>query len=216
MPPTKRPRDDGAATPNPSAAATSPVPLAELSEDFQRLAAACVMVAPRSYCPHSGFTVGAALLHPDGTITTGCNWENCTFQATCAERCAIVAANAQGQRLVTAVAVFGASTIPGVEAYDDMICAPCGLCRQMLLEVSQLSRCDMDVVMVTNNKAKAQVVKLSTLLPMSFGPINIMTPESFNKWRKPLPVAQSPLKPHNGVSLSQGGSPKKSQPQHKK
>ena len=33
-----------------------------------------------SYCPYSGFAVGAALLCEDGTVFTGCNVENAAFR----------------------------------------------------------------------------------------------------------------------------------------
>ena len=44
----------------------------------------------QSYCPYSGFAVGAALLCGDGTVFRGCNIENAAYPATnCAERTAM-------------------------------------------------------------------------------------------------------------------------------
>jgi cytidine deaminase len=104
-------------------------------------------------------------------VTPGCNWENCTYQSTCAERCAIVAANAKGQRQSTAVAIVGYSGKAGVAPAADQLCAPCGLCRQMLNEVNQLTgKAPMDIILVAGDKKRAAVVPLSTLLPESFGP----------------------------------------------
>ena len=41
----------------------------------------------QSYCPYSGFAVGAALLCGDGTVFRGCHIENAAYPATnCAER----------------------------------------------------------------------------------------------------------------------------------
>ena len=144
--------------------------VSQLSPTFQAAAAAAIATAANSYCPYSNFTVGAALVHPDDSITAGCNWENCTFQGTCAERCAIVAANAAGRRIVTAVAVYGNARDATIDAADRTLTTPCGLCRQMLTEVAQLSRHDMDVILVSRGQKFVKIIKLSTLLPSAFGP----------------------------------------------
>jgi cytidine deaminase len=148
-------------------------PLSKFSADYQRLAAAALEAQTNGYAPYSNYLVGAALLHMDGSITPGCNWENCIYQGSCAERCAILAANAAGKRRATAVAVFGASALPQVKAKPDALVTPCGLCRQMLTEVSHLSCVDLDVLLVAANRTDGKVVKLSSLLPSSFGPTDI-------------------------------------------
>ena len=54
----------------------------------------------QSYCPYSGFAVGAALLCGDGTIFRGCNIENAAYPATnCAERTAMFKAVSEGNGL---------------------------------------------------------------------------------------------------------------------
>ena len=53
----------------------------------------------QSYCPYSGFAVGAALLCGDGTIFRGCNIENAAYPVTnCAERTAMFKAVSEGKR----------------------------------------------------------------------------------------------------------------------
>eukprot|EP00672_Neobodo_designis_P016581 CAMPEP_0174829466 /NCGR_PEP_ID=MMETSP1114-20130205/1946_1 /TAXON_ID=312471 /ORGANISM="Neobodo designis, Strain CCAP 1951/1" /LENGTH=217 /DNA_ID=CAMNT_0016063215 /DNA_START=43 /DNA_END=696 /DNA_ORIENTATION=- len=154
--------------------------VSKLSKHYQSAARAAVQVSKNSYCPYSGFSVGAALIHPDGTITAGCNWENCTYQATCAERCAIVKANSVGERAAVAVAVYGKVLDAAADPNDDSVVSPCGLCRQQLNEVAQLAGVDMDVIMVARNTTSAQVVKLSSLLPIDFGPSEFGV--SLDKW----------------------------------
>ncbi len=79
-----------------------------------------------AYAPYSRFLVGAALVCEDGAVFTGCNVENASYGLTvCAERVALCAAVAAGQRRFSAVAVVG--TGPGPTA-------PCGMCRQTIAE----------------------------------------------------------------------------------
>lgn len=103
----------------------------------------------------SGFRVGAALLARDGTITRGCNIENCTYGLTvCAERVALFTALASGSREFTAVAVVTQSPEPS---------SPCGACRQVLWEFCG----DILVVLATVDGA-ARETTLSTLFPDPF------------------------------------------------
>jgi len=80
-----------------------------------------------AYVPYSHFPVGAALLTHDGRIVTGCNVENASYGLTnCAERVAIQKAVSEGVHGYRAIAVVGPQ--------DDLDCAPCGACRQVLYE----------------------------------------------------------------------------------
>ena len=79
-----------------------------------------------SYSPYSGFRVGAALLGKNGKVYQGCNIENAAYTPTnCAERTAVFNAVSQGVREFEAIAVVGDG--------EDCL-APCGVCRQVLME----------------------------------------------------------------------------------
>ena len=116
-----------------------------------------------SYCPYSHFSVGAALLCGDGTVYTGCNIENGAFSPTCcAERTAVFKAVSEGKREFCAIAVCGGKESVNTTA----LCAPCGVCRQVLSEF-----CDADSfdVVLEDKSEKLIVKKLSHYLPDSFG-----------------------------------------------
>lgn len=151
------------------------LPLTKFPAAVQAVAKAAVEAHTHAYQPYSNFSVGAALLHMDDSFTKGCNYENCTFQSCCAERCAIVSANMQGKRTAKAVAVYGRSALPHVNAPADALCTPCGLCRQLLVEVADLSRNydSFEVILVSNDQEHAKVVRLADLIPEKFGPADI-------------------------------------------
>ena len=113
-----------------------------------------------SYSPYSGFRVGAALVGKSGKVYTGCNVENAGYSPTnCAERTAVFKAVSEGEREFTAIAVVGGKC----EEIAPM-CAPCGVCRQVLAEF-----CDKDFRVVLGTPDNVQVFTLAELLPLSFG-----------------------------------------------
>jgi cytidine deaminase len=78
--------------------------------------------AAGAYAPYSKFNVGAAVLTRDGRVITGVNVENASYPlGMCAERCALSRAVAEGIR-------------PGDVEAVAVTAAPCGGCRQWLLE----------------------------------------------------------------------------------
>lgn len=85
----------------------------------------------QAYTPYSGFRVGAALLTRSGTVYLGCNIENASYGPTnCAERTAFFKAVSEGEREFEAIAIVGG---PG-EGRTGEMCAPCGVCRQVMTE----------------------------------------------------------------------------------
>ncbi|GLC78821.1 cytidine deaminase [Lacrimispora brassicae] len=117
----------------------------------------------RAYTPYSGFKVGAALLSADGTLYQGCNIENAAYTpSNCAERTAFFKAVSQGVREFKAICIVG-----GREGIPTGITAPCGVCRQVMMEF-----CDPETfqIILAAGKEEYKVFSLKELLPMGFGP----------------------------------------------
>ncbi|WP_339292836.1 cytidine deaminase [Paenibacillus sp. FSL W8-0187] len=114
----------------------------------------------RAYIPYSAFGVGAALLDSHGEVHLGCNVENAAYGPTnCAERTALFRAIADGHEAGSfqAIAIIADTEGP---------CTPCGVCRQVLVE---LCKPDMKVIM-GNMKGDIKETTVSELLPGAFGP----------------------------------------------
>ncbi len=117
----------------------------------------------KAYVPYSGFRVGAALLTKDGKVYTGCNIENAAYGPTnCAERTAFFKAVSEGDLEFEAIAVVGGD--------GNGLCAPCGVCRQVMAEF-----CDPEEFKVILGKkdGDAEILTLKELLPLSFGKKNL-------------------------------------------
>lgn len=94
--------------------------------DWERLRDEAWRVAARAYAPYSGLHVGAAGLTADGRVLAACNVENASYGlALCAECGLVSMLRAAGAAALVAVCVV---------AGDGRPLAPCGRCRQLLLE----------------------------------------------------------------------------------
>ncbi len=111
-----------------------------------------------AYAVYSGYTVGAAVLAESGEIYGGCNVENASYGLTmCAERNAVFAAVAAGERKLCAVLIVGPPD--GEKPY------PCGACRQVLAEFAEEPGMP---VLVAAPDGTCEEYRLDELLPYSF------------------------------------------------
>ncbi len=138
--------------------------------DDQKLLEYALRARKKAYTPYSHFAVGAALLTKAGVVYEGCNIENAAFTPTnCAERTAFFKAVSSGERAFAAIAIAG-----GEEGKEPTkLCAPCGVCRQVMAEFCDGS---FSIILGTKDGVK-RVYQLSELLPERFGPGNLQKGE---------------------------------------
>jgi cytidine deaminase len=124
---------------------------------LRRLEKSAKAAAAKAYAPYSKFRVGSAVLGRTGKVYSGCNVENASYGlCNCAERSAVFAAVAAGERTIRAVAVYTPTPLPT---------APCGACRQVIHEFGP----DSVVICLCDGKSRIET-RLSALLPAAFGP----------------------------------------------
>lgn len=135
------------------------------------LIAAARAAATHAYAPYSNYGVGAAVLLADGSIITGCNFENASYGLTlCAETVALATANAQGRlKDVRAIAVVGGKLSAGKIIGHDPV-RPCGRCRQVINEAAGVSGHDTRIYCGAAEGEDVEQHQISALLPFAFGP----------------------------------------------
>ncbi len=138
---------------------------AELSIEDRELVEMAKEMTQTSYSPYSHFQVGAALRLRDGQIFKGSNQENAAFPVgLCAERTAFFAASANAPEVPPVCIAIAAQT--GGQFLETPI-APCGSCRQALLEAEVRFKQPIRVLLYgRKNIYIAQQVR--DLLPLTF------------------------------------------------
>lgn len=132
----------------------------------KELIAQAIAAMDKSYVPYSHFHVGAALSTTDGKIYQGCNIENASYTPTnCAERTAFFRAIFDGEKNFDKICVVG-----GLHANLTDFCAPCGVCRQVMMEFCDYHNFE---VILAKSLDEYKVYKLSEILPEGFGPSNL-------------------------------------------
>ncbi|MDE6462860.1 MAG: cytidine deaminase [Muribaculaceae bacterium] len=120
----------------------------------------------RSYCPYSNFHVGAAIALDNGVTVCGANQENVAYPSgTCAERSAAFYAHAQypdARFRAIAIAARGTDGNP-----VETPVAPCGACRQALLEYEMLAGAPVKVLLCGAD-CIYRLPSVSSILPLAF------------------------------------------------
>lgn len=133
----------------------------------EELVALAREAALKAYAPYSRFQVGCAIESVDGEVVTGANLENACYRlGICAEQSALTAAqHAFGLDKVARIAVAGGT--------GDMVCTPCGGCRQAIYEAACLSGRDIEIICSSGDGSAVERYSISALMPHGFGPANL-------------------------------------------
>ncbi len=127
-----------------------------MADKKEELLAEARQVRAKAYAPYSNFHVGAAVLGGNGKIYSGCNVENASFGLTCcAERNAIFAMVASGEREIREILIIGES---------EEFLPPCGACRQVIAEFAQPPA----VVHMCNRQGECRDTTVGELVPFIF------------------------------------------------
>ena len=111
----------------------------------------------KAYVPYSQFPVGACIVSDTGRFFVGCNVENASYGLTaCAELAAISAMVVAGDRKIVDIAIVSA---------QDIICPPCGGCRQRIQEFSD----ENTTISLFAKEKYVGSYNMATLLPLPFG-----------------------------------------------
>ena len=101
-----------------------------------------------AYAPYSKFRVGATVITDDGHLYTGSNVENASYGLTiCAERAV------QGKLKLKGIAVVTENDVP---------CAPCGACRQVIAEFGA------NTAVVFRGQTDYMEMNIADMLPETF------------------------------------------------
>ena len=132
-----------------------------ISKNFEKLFLEAKKVREKAHVPYSQFKVGAAFLTEKDSVIAGCNVENAAYpQSQCAEASAIGNLISNGYTKIKEVVVIGSG---------DLLCSPCGGCRQRLREFASLDT----LIHMCNTDGHLKTSTLAELLPDSFGPENL-------------------------------------------
>jgi cytidine deaminase len=136
----------------------------QMAAEAQELISAAEAAADKAYAPYSKFRVGAALLRTDGSIVTAAKQENAVFPAgICAERAVLATHDLTGPEKVKAIAIAYKAS---VGKHSPL--APCGICRQSILEVQQHQSSPISIYMCSPDSEVVMVEDASFLLPFFF------------------------------------------------
>lgn len=142
------------------------LPYSELSEADRRLVDQAKEATERSYAPYSHFCVGAAISLDNGETIVGSNQENAAYPSgTCAERSACFYAHARYPEAKFRTIAIAARDTSG--HFTSVPTAPCGACRQSLLEYETLAGAPVRVILYGEETCYV-LPSVASLLPLCF------------------------------------------------
>lgn len=144
--------------------------LEEMSAMERELIQRAKQATESSYSPYSHFQVGVALRLQDGEIIVGSNQENAAYPVgCCAERTALFwCGTNRPNAKITHIAIAAQTQ----EHFTKNPIAPCGMCRQALLEVEHHQGASIKVLLYGESGTHC-VDSVEALMPLTFNADNL-------------------------------------------
>lgn len=138
----------------------------ELSQNEQKLLVEAERARENAYAPYSSFKVGAAVLLDNGEIVIGNNQENASYPSgLCAERVAVFQAGAKYPGVPINTIVITATSKDYVV---DNPAAPCGNCRQSIIEYEQRQKKPIAILLRGETGPIYKCSSMADILPLAF------------------------------------------------
>ena len=113
-------------------------------------------VLSNAYAPYSKYQVASSLCTENGNLYKGVNVENASFGLTlCAEASAICNMVSAGENKIKSMVILNGL---------DTLCAPCGACRQRIIEFAD----ENTMIYLCNANTVIKSLTINELLPYAF------------------------------------------------
>jgi cytidine deaminase len=145
--------------------------LEELDSESKYLVHKAKEATSLAYAPYSKFYVGAALILEDEAIVIGSNQENASYPlCMCAERVAIYCASVQHPKKK----ILKMAIVAHKKNHKELVAAaPCGACRQVLLEFELKQQSAIQIILLSSSQQWIKCTSAASLLPISFSIDNL-------------------------------------------
>jgi cytidine deaminase len=145
----------------------------ELDSESKYLIHKAKEATQHSYAPYSRFHVGAAVMLEDNTLIVGSNQENAAYPlCMCAERVALYSlGHLFPEKKIVKIAVVAHKK----SSKDLTPAAPCGACRQVLVEYEHRQQAKIQIVFMTDDMVWMKYPDAEMLLPGSFGNVHLLS-----------------------------------------
>ncbi|MEM9856245.1 MAG: cytidine deaminase [Bacteroidota bacterium] len=142
-----------------------------MSKQDQELVVNAQKATENSYSPYSNYRVGAAVRLASGQILLGSNQENASYPAgLCAERVALFhISSTYPDAIVESIATVAKRK--GDTKFKPV--TPCGICRQVMLELEIRQKSNIRVLMQSSDERWITSENIRKLLPFSFEQDNL-------------------------------------------
>lgn len=111
---------------------------------------------PNAYAPYSQFKVASCICTDQNNFYTGVNVENSSYSLShCAESAAICNMVLSGEQKIKSIVIL---------ANNNLLCSPCGACRQRIHEFSTSET----IIHLCNAETALMSLSIEKLLPLAF------------------------------------------------